>query len=93
MYAKRKIDAYLHRPKFELYDLENDPHETRNLVNDPAHAKALAKHRAILAKWIEDTDDKGQYAESIESLQGVLKQWDKQAVNPEYDKARTANTK
>lgn len=24
-YGKRTLEAYLHRPKFELYDLENDP--------------------------------------------------------------------
>ena len=74
----------------ELYDLENDPHETVNLVNDPAHAEALAQHREILAKWTKDTDDQGQYPESIDSLRGVLKRWNKQAVNPEYDRVRKA---
>ena len=72
----------------ELYDLENDPYETVNLVNDPKYADVLKKHRDILAKWIEETDDKGQYPESAESLRGVLKRWSKQAVNPEYEKAR-----
>lgn len=72
----------------ELYDLENDPHEINNLANDPKHAKVLAEHRAILEKWIKQTDDKGQYRESVDSLRGVLKRWNKQAVNPEYDKAR-----
>ncbi len=77
----------------ELYDLHSDPHETRNLADDADHADVLARHRSILAKWMENTDDKGQYAESVESLQGVLTQWDKQAVNPEYDKARAAQDK
>lgn len=72
----------------ELYDLKNDPHEINNLANDPAFAKVLVEHRAILAKWVKETDDKGQYPESIDSLRGVLKRWNKQAVNPEYDKAR-----
>ncbi|MBX2851546.1 MAG: sulfatase [Phycisphaeraceae bacterium] len=72
----------------ELYDLENDPHEINNLADDPEYAKALAEHRAILEKWIKDTDDKGQYPESVDSLRGVLKRWSKQAVNPEYEKAR-----
>jgi len=74
----------------ELYDLENDPHETKNLVNDPAHAAELARHRKLLEDWIQATDDQGQYPESINSLRGVLTRWDKQAVNPEYDKVRAA---
>ena len=72
----------------EFYDLENDPHEIRNLVDEPEFAEELERHRAILAKWIEDTDDQGQYPESVDSLRGVLKQWDAKAVNPEYDAAR-----
>lgn len=72
----------------ELYDLENDPHEINNLADDPKFAKVLAEHRAILEKWMKETDDKGQYPESIDSLRGVLKRWSKQAVNPEYEKAR-----
>lgn len=72
----------------ELYDLENDPHEINNLADDPKFAEVLAEHRAILEKWMKETDDKGQYPESADSLRGVLKRWNKQAVNPEYDKAR-----
>ena len=72
----------------ELYDLENDPHEINNLANDPAYAATLDKHRKILQNWIEETDDKGQYPESISSLKGVLAKWGGRAVNPEYDKAR-----
>ncbi len=72
----------------ELYDLDNDPHEINNLANDPKYAEVLAEHRAILEKWIEETDDKGQYPEGVDSLRGVLTLWDKEAVNPEYDKAR-----
>jgi arylsulfatase A-like enzyme len=85
-----EVQAFKWGPRVpeELYDLENDPHETKNLATDPAYAEVLAEHRAILDKWIADTDDQGQYPESVESLRGVLKRWSKQAVNPEYDKAR-----
>ena len=72
----------------EFYDLENDPHEIHNLAEDPEFAEELERHRAILAQWMKDTDDQGQYPESVDSLRGVLKQWDAKAVNPEYDKAR-----
>ncbi len=34
--GKRTIDAFLHRPQLELYDLQNDPWETNNLAKDPA---------------------------------------------------------
>lgn len=72
----------------EFYDLVNDPHETVNLVDNPEFADELNKHRQILQTWIEETDDKGQYPESIDSLRGVLKERGDKAVNPEYDKAR-----
>ncbi|MEK6239287.1 MAG: sulfatase, partial [Planctomycetales bacterium] len=74
----------------EFYDIDADPHEIANLIYSDEHAAALKKHRAILSKWIQDTDDKGQYPESADSLRGVLTRWSKQAVNPEYEKARAA---
>lgn len=72
----------------EFYDLENDPYETVNLAHAEEHAAVLDEHRAILKAWIEETDDQGQYPESTASLRGVLKRWNKDAVNPEYEKAR-----
>ena len=72
----------------EFYDLKDDPHEIRNLVDDPAHAAELKRHRRLLADWIKRTDDKGQYPEPVASLRGVLKRWHKKCVNPEYDAAR-----
>ncbi len=85
-----EAQAFMWGPRVpeELYDLENDPHEINNLADDPKYAEVLAEHRAILEEWIKETDDQGQHPESVESLRGVLKRWNKQAVNPEYDKAR-----
>ena len=56
-YAKRKIDAYLHRPKFELYDLQKDPHEVVNLANDPKHAKILKELQDKLKAFQKRTKD------------------------------------
>jgi N-sulfoglucosamine sulfohydrolase len=56
-YGKRTIDAYLHRPKFELYDLENDPHEVVNLANDPTHQAKLDELRAKLKAFQKRTKD------------------------------------
>ena len=68
----------------ELYDLKNDPHEIRNLANDPVYAIEFRRHQQILETWIKQTDDKGQYPESPESLRQVMKRWGKRCVNPEY---------
>lgn len=76
------------RPPEEFYDLENDPHEIRNLAGNPKYAAELAEHRNFLSDWIAETDDKGQYPETVIALKGALKQWPVEAVNPEYDKAR-----
>ena len=72
----------------EFYDLEKDPHETINLADDPEYAAHLQHSREVLEGWMRETDDKGRYRESADSLRGVLQRWSKEAVNPEYDKAR-----
>jgi arylsulfatase A-like enzyme len=72
----------------EFYDLENDPHETKNLIDEPEFADEVARHRKILADWIAETGDKGQQPESLDSLRGVFKQWRDKAVNPEFDPLR-----
>ncbi|HUT46056.1 MAG TPA: sulfatase, partial [Sedimentisphaerales bacterium] len=56
-YGKRTVEAYLHRPKFELYDLENDPHEVKNLADDPKHEKMLAELKAELKAFQKRTKD------------------------------------
>ena len=42
----------------ELYDLEADPYELRNLYADPAHREASAEMEADLERWLSDTNDK-----------------------------------
>jgi len=80
------------RPAEELYDLQEDPHETNNLVHSykREHAMELAKHRDILYRWIIETDDKGRFPESDEALEAVLDRWGEKAVNKEYERVREA---
>ncbi|MHC4678422.1 MAG: sulfatase family protein [Planctomycetota bacterium] len=56
-YGKRTVEAYLHRPKFELYDLKEDPHEVRNLAGDPKHRKILGEMKARLKAFQKRTKD------------------------------------
>ncbi len=47
------------RPEFELYDLEDDPHEVRNLASDASHAQILVRLRDALDDWIATSGDRG----------------------------------
>ena len=56
--AAEIVKRYHARPKEELYDLRNDPHEQRNLAADAGHADRLAVFREELARWMESQGDK-----------------------------------
>jgi N-sulfoglucosamine sulfohydrolase len=45
------------RARLELYDLEADPWEIRNLADDPAQAVRVRRLAAVLQAWMEGTDD------------------------------------
>jgi len=55
--GKRPIEAFLHRPEFELYDLENDPDEIHNLADDPKFAEVLASLQSKIQAFQERTED------------------------------------
>jgi uncharacterized sulfatase len=55
--ARAIVEAFKRRPAEELYDLRQDPDERQNVVADPRHAKQLARLRALLDAWMEDTGD------------------------------------
>lgn len=44
------------KPEEELYDTQNDPHETQNLAFDPTHAATLARLSAALEAWLAEGD-------------------------------------
>jgi len=44
--------------KESLVDMENDPGEMRNLVDDPKYRKVLAEHRRLLTDWSKISGDK-----------------------------------
>ena len=56
-YGKRSIKDYLKRPKFELYDLQTDPDEVKNLAYNPAHKKTLERMKTKLKTFQKKTRD------------------------------------
>jgi N-sulfoglucosamine sulfohydrolase len=57
IYGKRSIEAYIHRAKHELYDLEKDPHEINNLASDSKYEKILKELQAKVKAWQKQTKD------------------------------------
>ena len=98
LHAERKLNEVQdrfwgeERPAEELYDLKNDPHEIHNLARDPARKDELHRHRRLLADWICETGDQGQYPEDDANLQYMLDWWGERCVNPEYDRLRKKHT-
>lgn len=61
------------RPPEELYDLDTDPYEVRNLAASPEHAETLKRLRGELERWIESTNDQGRTPEPPELLEALEK--------------------
>ena len=56
-YGAKTVHNYVHRPAFELYDLEKDPHEGRNLADSPDHAQTLARLKDELREFQQRAND------------------------------------
>ncbi|WP_232283313.1 sulfatase family protein [Paraglaciecola sp. T6c] len=56
-YAGRQIEDFLHRPEFELFDMQNDPQEQHNLADLPQFSRV--KHELIhqLKIFQQETQD------------------------------------
>ncbi|REJ86379.1 MAG: heparan N-sulfatase [Planctomycetota bacterium] len=57
MYGVRTVESYVYRPKFELYNLEEDPWETNNVATDSANQELLERMKKKLQNWQVETDD------------------------------------
>ena len=57
LFGPRSVQDYIHRPEFELYDMENDPYEARNLAGDRRYAAVLETYKARLRAFQQRTSD------------------------------------
>jgi len=52
------------KPEEELYDLNADPYELNNLIDDPAYQEKAEELRVALMNWMEDIGDMGHIPET-----------------------------
>ncbi len=57
LYGRRTVAATIHRPQFELYDLEQDPDEAVNRAGDAAYAATLAELKDKIKTFQQRTAD------------------------------------
>uniref|UniRef100_A0A9J8A2P4 N-sulfoglucosamine sulfohydrolase (sulfamidase) n=1 Tax=Cyprinus carpio carpio TaxID=630221 RepID=A0A9J8A2P4_CYPCA len=53
----KTLNEYYYRERWELFDIQSDPTERRNLAGDPAYAPVLESLRDQLLKWQWQTED------------------------------------
>lgn len=68
MIGGRPVRDFFRRPHEELYDLTNDPHETRNLAVERAHAETLVQMREQVEAWQKETRDPWLYKDGVSWL-------------------------
>ena len=56
-YGRKTVGQYIHRPKFELYDIAKDPDETRNLAGNSDFQKVLVTYQEKLKDFQREMDD------------------------------------
>lgn len=66
--AAKLVAQYHHRPAEEFYDLDTDPNEERNLIDDPASQKPIAELRTALAAWMKEQGDEGMPTEQKQTV-------------------------
>ena len=57
----KPIDEFLHRNRFELYDIEADPNETVNLALDPNYKEILGGLQRKVHAFQQQTKDPWVY--------------------------------
>ena len=69
----------------ELYDLETDPHETKNRIEDPALEPEKVKLQVSMLKWLQQTSDVVPFDFDNRFTEESLWNKVKNMVPPEYE--------
>jgi len=55
---RHKLIRYPHNGEVQLFDLQKDPWETKDLAEDPQYARTVKDLDAQLHRWMKRTNDK-----------------------------------
>ncbi|MGH7174464.1 MAG: sulfatase family protein [Gemmataceae bacterium] len=73
------------KPREELYDVDTDPDEVKNLAGNPKYKDKLVELRTALDRWMEETKDLGAVSERELIKRGLvadrLSQYEKRKEN------------
>jgi arylsulfatase A-like enzyme len=72
------------KPEEELYDLETDPHELNNLINNPEYSQKADDLRTELQRWMDDINDMGFMPE----MEMISKMWEGKETPPVTESPR-----
>lgn len=62
-FAQKQHERYRIRPEFEFYDMQNDPFELDNLIENHEHQDRIRTMKTVLANWMEQQGDLGRETE------------------------------
>lgn len=77
------------RPTEELYNLELDPWELKNLAAAPSQQKLLQKFREQLSQWERETNDHGRVSEDTKMYDSDMKPYVERVRRRHPEKAKT----
>ncbi len=91
--AKTIVHRFAHRPAFELYDVQADPHAMNNLADDPNYATVIAELNETLVAWMQSQGDLGLETEmqAFEHMHGgnaEYREWTQQQEKKTKPKRR-----
>ncbi|MCO8122626.1 sulfatase [Stieleria sp. TO1_6] len=88
--SPKLIEIYFgERPAEEFYDVQTDPSQINNLIDDPQYADQIQQHRELLDAWLAKRDAGiGEESDAEMTYQANGQKWG-EGVNPEYESVRT----
>ncbi|MDR3197158.1 MAG: sulfatase [Planctomycetaceae bacterium] len=62
-FAKEQAERYVKRPEWELYNIDADPYELKNVAGNPENKEILSTLKTELAQWMKQQGDLGNETE------------------------------